>query len=125
MPVHDLAKVVVYSGDKGYGMLVLPADYALDLKEVCRLLGLIDVRLASESELMEVFTGCEAGAMPPFGNFYGIPVLLDETVSKSEYIVFTAGTHCDVVRMRVADFQRLVNPRVASFAVKTQELAAA
>lgn len=123
MPVHELAKVVVYSGDNGYGMLVLPADYSADLDEVRRLLALSAIRLASESELVEVFAGCEVGAMPPFGSFYGIPVLLDEAVAKTDFLVFTAGTHRDVLRMSVADFLRLANPLVASFAVQSLQLA--
>jgi Ala-tRNA(Pro) deacylase len=58
MPLHDLTKVVVYSGDNGYGTLVLPADHVADLGEVRRLLGLTEVRLATESELIEVFSDC-------------------------------------------------------------------
>ncbi len=125
MPVHDLAKVVVYSGDNGYGMLVLPADYAANLEEVRRLLGLSAIRLASECELIEVFGGCDVGSMPPFGNFYGIPVLLDEAVMKQVSLVFTAGTHRDILRMSVADFLKLIHPLVASFSVQAPELAMA
>lgn len=121
MPVHDLAKVVVYSGDNGYGMLVLPADYTADLEEVRRLLGLSELRLATESELIEVFPGCEAGAMPPFGNFFNLPVLVDEAVATAQFMVFTAGTHRDVLRMSVSDFHKLVNPLVASFSVKAPD----
>lgn len=123
MPVHDLAKVVVYSGDNGYGLLVLPADCTADLDKVRRLLGLGAIRLASESELVEVFDGCEVGAMPPFGNFFGIPVLLDEAVAHADFLVFTPGTHRDVLRITVADFLRLSNPLVANFALKAPDLA--
>ena len=122
MRVHDLAKVVIYSGDHGYGMLVLPADYTADLDEVRRLLGLSRIRPASESELCEVFPECDVGAMPPFGNFFRIPILLDETIAVAPSLVFTAGSHRDVLRMKVADFVTLVNPLVASFAVRSGEL---
>lgn len=122
MRLHDLAKIVVYSGDNGYGMLVLPADYVADLDEVLRLLGLNEIRLATESELIEVFPDCEIGAMPPFGNMFNMPVLADETIATAPFIVFNAGTHQDVLRMSSADFHRLVNPLVASFALKAREL---
>jgi Ala-tRNA(Pro) deacylase len=123
MPIHDLAKVVVYSGDNGYGMLVLPGDHVADLNEVRRLLGLSEIRLATESELIEVFPDCEVGAMPPFGNLFNMPVLVDETIATAKFIVFNAGTHQDVLRMSAADFHKLVNPLVASFASKAHELA--
>lgn len=121
MPAHDLAKVVVYSGDNGYGMLVLPADFMVDFAEVRRLLGLGEIRLATEAELIEVFPDCEVGAMPPFGSLFNLPVLADETIATAQFMAFNAGTHQDVLRMSVSDFHKLVNPLVAAFAVKAPQ----
>jgi hypothetical protein len=42
----------------------------VDFGEVRRLLGLKEVRLASERELLALFPDCELGAMPPFGNLF-------------------------------------------------------
>lgn len=116
MPAHRMAKIVVYHGDNGYGMLLLPADYVVNFGEVLRLLGLREIRLASEAELAELFPDCELGAMPPFGNLVQMPVLVEESVADSEFIAFNAGTHRDVIHMSFADFRSLVNPLVASFA---------
>ena len=118
MPAHNLAKTVVYVGDCGYGMAILPADCVVDFMEVCRLLGLSEFRLATERELAALFPGCEIGAMPPFGNFFNMPVLMDESLAACEFMAFTAGTHRDALHMSVADFHHLVNPLVASFAVR-------
>lgn len=125
MPAHELAKVVVYSGDNGFGMLVLPADYSVNFEEVRRLLGLREIRLAAEAELIELFPDCEAGAMPPFGSMFNMPVLLDETLAATRFMAFTAGTHQDVLRMSASDYHALVNPLVAGFAVKVRETASA
>ena len=118
MPTHSMAKTVVYVGDNGNGMLVLPADYIVNFGEVRRLLGLKEVRLASEPELLALFPDCELGAMPPFGNLFEMPVLMDEKLAIAEFLAFTAGTHRDVIHMSVADFHKLVNPLIAGFAVK-------
>lgn len=120
MPAHGLAKVVVYSGDNGHGLLVLPGDNTVDFAEVRRLLGLGEIRLATEAELIELFPDCEVGAMPPFGALYNIPVLMEEGIAAAEFMAFTAGTHQDVLRISVADFHKLANPLVAAFAVKTK-----
>ena len=117
MPAHRLAKVVVYHGDIGYGMLVLPADDIVNFGDVLHLLGLREIRLATETELGELFPDCELGAMPPFGNLVDMPVLLDEMLVSSEYIAFNAGTHRDVIHMSFASFCGLVNPLIGSFAV--------
>jgi len=116
MPAHNLVKTVVYRGDNGYGMLLLPADYVVDFGEVLRLLGLIEVRLATELELQALFPECEVGAMPPFGNLFNMPVLVDEAIASAEFIAFNAGTHRDVIHMSGTDFHRLVKPLVALFA---------
>lgn len=118
MPVHELAKVVVYSGDNGYGMLLLPADYIVNFAEVRRLLGLSEIRLAKEPELLELFPDCETGAMPPFGNLFNLPVLMEESLAASPFLAFNAGTHRDVIHISGSDFHRLVNPLVAAFASK-------
>ena len=117
MPVHALAKTVVYRGDTGFGMLVLPADCVADLQEVRRLLGLSEIRLATEFELAKLFPECDLGAMPPLANFFDMPLLMDELIATADFMAFNAGTHRDVIHMCVADFHKLVNPLVASFAV--------
>ena len=118
MPAHNLAKTVVFLADEAYGMVVVPADYAVDFTELRRFLGSSEIRLATEAELFELFPECEVGAMPPFGNLFDIPVVVDETVAASQFIAFTAGTHRDVVHMAFGDFRRLVKPMIAAVAVR-------
>ena len=75
-----------------------------------------DVRLATESECYSLFPDCEPGAMPPFGELYGLPVYLDETLADDPEIVFSVGTHSDAIRMSDADFVHLAKPQICSFA---------
>jgi Ala-tRNA(Pro) deacylase len=118
IPAHEISKVVVYYGGTDYGMLVLPADFRVDFTEVGRLLGLPYIRLATETEMLEMFPECELGAMPPFGDLFEMPVLVDESIETDGYIAFNAGTHRDVLHLKFADFRRLVNPLIARFAVQ-------
>jgi Ala-tRNA(Pro) deacylase len=117
MPAHEFAKTVVYFSDSGYGMAVVPADDMVDLQEIRQSLELSFIRLADESELQELFPDCELGAMPPFGTFHDMPVVVDTQLAHSKFIAFSAGTHRDVIRMSFEDFQHLVRPKVASFAI--------
>ncbi len=116
VPERRVAKTVVYSGDEGYGMAVLPADYVIDLQELRAALGLRRVRLATEKELADLFEDCELGAMPPFGNLYGMPTFLDSSLAGERRIAFNAGTHRDVVYLDMADYRRLARPTVVRFA---------
>lgn len=116
IPTHEVAKVVVFLGDSGYGMAVLCGDSMVDVLELRSALGFQRLRLATEAELAELFPDCELGAMPPFGNLYGLPVYADSRVAGEEIIAFNAGTHRDVVLMRFQDFRNLAKPEMIHFA---------
>ena len=115
VPENVVAKTVVFVGDRGYGLAVLPADCAADLDELRDRLGLSHVRLATEPELSALFSDSEPGAEPPFGNLYGVPVYVDDVLCSEDSIAFNAGTHRDAVHMRLRDFMRLVRPQIVPF----------
>ncbi|MEN6321411.1 MAG: YbaK/EbsC family protein, partial [Syntrophaceae bacterium] len=60
----------------------------------------------------DIFPDCEVGAMPPFGNLYGMDVYVDQHLTEDKEIVFNAGSHSELVRMAYEDFARLVKPKV-------------
>ncbi len=114
VPGRDLAKVVVLSSGSKYLMVVLLAPYHVDLKKACAATGKRNLEIAKEREFVGLFPNCELGAMPPFGNLFDMPVWVDDSLTRDEEIVFNAGTHTQAVRMKYADFARLVLPIVAS-----------
>ena len=116
MPIHEFVKTVVYSGDRGFGMVLAPGDYQVNLEEVRRILGLDYTRLATEAELANLFPDSELGAMPPLGNAVELPVIADISLMSAEFIAFNAGTHRDLIRLSFTDFCRIVNPRIAAVA---------
>jgi Ala-tRNA(Pro) deacylase len=74
------------------------------------------VGLATEEDFQGIFPGCETGAMPPFGNLFGLSVYADESLEKDKEIAFNAGTHRELIRMPWDEFKRLVEPKIISFA---------
>ncbi len=116
VPGRMLAKVVMLTGDGKLSMFVLPAPARVDLEKAAAVLSAKEARLAHEDEFADRFLGCEVGAMPPFGNLYGLPLYVDKSLAQDETIVFEAGTHTDTMSMKYADFERLSNPTVAEFA---------
>jgi Ala-tRNA(Pro) deacylase len=72
--------------------------------------------MVPETELSQLFPDCELGAMPPFGNLYGMRVYLDSDFAAEEMLTFNAGTHRDVIHMRTSDFLKLVRPTLVSLA---------
>jgi len=116
LPAREVAKVVVVSADNAWHMAVVPANRTLDLAELRADMGFHQARLATERELASLFPDCDLGAMPPFGNLYGMPVYADSGLALDDWIAFNAGSHTDVIHMRFTDFRRLVNPVVVPLA---------
>lgn len=116
VPGMQVAKVVIAKADGKMAMLVVPSPYRLDFDKVRGLLDVENVGLAAEEEFAEVFPDCAIGAMPPFGNLYGVPIYVDEDLTEETDIVFRVGTHREVMKVAYADFARLAEPTVAKFA---------
>jgi Ala-tRNA(Pro) deacylase len=112
---RELAKTIIVQLDGSMAMAVLPANKKIVLQDLREVTGSDQVRFASEETFREKFPECETGAMPPFGNLYGMEVYLAESLTRNDEISFNAGTHTEVIKMKFADFERLVKPHVVAF----------
>ena len=89
-------------------MVVLPATRKVVLSDLREELCIEHPTPATEDEFRTRFPDCEPGAMPPFGNLYGMDVLVAPSLATEETIAFNAGTHTEVIQMAYADFDRLL-----------------
>ncbi|MFB3815056.1 MAG: aminoacyl-tRNA deacylase [Terriglobales bacterium] len=116
VPGKELAKTVIVKADDELVMAVLPASDHVDTYALRNAIGASTARLATEFEFKDRFPDCETGAMPPFGNLYGMKVYVDERLTKDTEIAFNACSHRELLRMSYADYARLVQPVVLRFA---------
>ena len=114
----QVAKSVVIFADSTMVLLVIPAALRVDLQKVQECLGAKQVRLAHEGEFQAAFPGCEVGAMPPFGNLYGLPVYVERSLTTQDTIVFPIGTHTETMSLKYTDLERLLHPTILDFALK-------
>lgn len=108
----EMAKVVMLEVDQRLIMGVVPGSRKVNLNTAKTSLAAKQVRIATEEEFISRFPECEIGAMPPFGNLFGLPVVVDPALEKDEYIYFNAGNHVQTVRLKYKDFAQLVTPQV-------------
>jgi Ala-tRNA(Pro) deacylase len=108
-------KAVVAERDHEIVLVVMPAAHRLNFQALRSALKANQLEMLVESELAGLFPDCDIGAIPPFGNLYGIDVWVDRAVASTERIVFCAGTHEDCIRMRYSDFAKLARPFVGQF----------
>ena len=108
-------KAVVAEADRKLVIVVMPASHRLNFQEFKSALKANQLEMLVESELVGLFPDCDIGAVPPFGNLYGIDVWVDRAVASAEYLLFCAGTHEDCIRMRYADFAKVTRPFLGHF----------
>lgn len=113
VPGKQMVKAVIVKDNGKFLMCVLPAIHLVDFEKLQQAVGSKSVVLAEEDEVAKIFPDYEVGAEPPFGHLYGLPVFADKILEKDDEIVFNAGTHTDVIKMKFEDFKRLVKPTIA------------
>jgi len=116
LPGKGVAKTVMIKLDGKMVMVVLPAPYKVDLRLLEEATGAGQAELATEREFRELFPECELGAMPPFGNLYGLDVYVAKKLTEDTEIAFNAGTHTELIQLDYADFERLVRPKILAVA---------
>ena len=117
VPGRELAKTVMVKLDGEMALAVLPASVRIDFDLLRHATGAREVELAPEEEFRSRFPDCEVGAMPPFGNLYGMKTYVAEELSLDEEIAFNAGSHTELVRLAYRDFDEAVQPKMLAFSV--------
>jgi Ala-tRNA(Pro) deacylase len=84
VPGRRVAKSVMVKAGEKVWIAVLPATEVVDEKSLAAVLDAPTVRLLRESEFQGLFPDCEAGAEPPFGGLFGLPVVVDSTPGSTE-----------------------------------------
>jgi len=109
-----MAKVVMLNVDGSFIMAVLPSNRMVNFDRAKAGLRATEVSLATEEQFAVLFPECEIGAMPPFGNLFGLPVYVDPALERYEAIFFNAGNHQHTVRLKYRDFKTLVKPETVT-----------
>ena len=118
VPAKELAKTVMVKINGKMAMAVLPASSKVDFDLLKKVMGSGKVEIASEKEFKDLFPDCEIGAMPPFGNLYGMEVFVTNSLTEDREIAFNAGSHRELVKLAYKDFERLVKPKIVKFSIE-------
>lgn len=107
---HRVTKTVVIKLDGKMALCLLPATERVNFSMLRHAAGNHTVELAFEDECAGCFPMCEPGAMPPFGNLYGLQVYARESLKAGGIIAFNSGDSSELLVMDWEDFNQLVYP---------------
>jgi Ala-tRNA(Pro) deacylase len=122
VPGRQIIKSVIIKIENEFLMCILPAIYYIDLYKLQGALRAKHIEIASEEEAAKLFPDYEVGAEPPFGHLYNMPVYADKILEEDEDILFNAGTHTDMIKMKWRDYKKLANPILIDMGIHIQTL---
>jgi Ala-tRNA(Pro) deacylase len=119
VPGHQVAKTVLIKAESRFVLVVLPSTSKIDLARLGALIGrrAEEIRLATSHELVDLFTDCQPGVVPPFGRLYDLETIFDSSLIDVSELVFGGNTRHEGLRMRSADYLAIEQPLIGSFAM--------
>ncbi len=109
-----IVKTYLSDGANRFCMFVVPANLKLDSKKACEAGHAKKIRFATEEEVAEITEGVKIGGVPPFGNLFGIKVIVDPRLFDNERVIFNAGDRCFSIAIKSEDYKRIINPQIES-----------
>lgn len=107
VPEACVVKAVLVEDDDGFMLAAVPASCDVELAKLSRAVKR-PVELATESDILTLFTDCAPGALPPLGSAYGVEVVVDRRLDAMPDLYFEGGDHRTLVHMKGEDFRRLM-----------------
>lgn len=104
-------KAMVVKAKEQYSLIVVPADRRIDWKKLKKLLGVSEVRFATEEEA-ESITKVKMGSVPPFGNLLNLKTYYDKGIMDIDKVNFNPGSKTHSIQMSAKDLISLVKPEI-------------
>lgn len=102
-------KAILFTNEEDKWVIVnIPADKKVDQKKVADRIGWSKskIRMATSEEVLEK-TGCQIGAVPPFGHKEVLQILVDAGVYDNEKNAFNIGLRTHSVKINTDDVRKI------------------
>ena len=113
VPLSSGVKAMIVKAKDDFLMVLVPGDRKIGLKNLKGRFG--SAKLATHEEVFRI-TGCEVGSVHPFGQLFGLRVLMDRHILDSETVNFNAGMHEVSINMSPRDMAEIIKPELGDFA---------
>jgi Ala-tRNA(Pro) deacylase len=108
VPLKRIGKTVIVSSNQKLAIVLIPGDKKIDLKKIKKFLG-NKVKLASEKKIQRAFSKVKLGAIPPFGDIWKVPTLVDKKILKEKKIILNGGDHSISIQISPSNLKKLLS----------------
>ncbi len=108
IPEKTVGKTLVIKLDKELGLVLIPANKNLDKDKLKKLARVKKIDFATERLFKNRLKGVKAGAVPPLGAPWKLPVYADKTFLKNTKIVINSGDNKWSIRLTPAAYKKLL-----------------
>jgi HD-like signal output (HDOD) protein/prolyl-tRNA editing enzyme YbaK/EbsC (Cys-tRNA(Pro) deacylase) len=103
---HQLVRAVLLQHANAHLLAILPYDQAIDFSELKKLFK-ADYLIASPELLPEIFFDCDSETIPPFGEAYQIPTVVDASIMEKERLYLQPGRKGLFLQLTTEEFGKL------------------
>ena len=108
IPEKMVGKTLVLKTDGKLAMVLIPANKNLDKEKIKKLLKAKKVELVSERLIKNKFKGVKVGAIPPFGNLWGLRTFIDNSLMREKEIILNGGDYNFSIKLKSKEIKKLV-----------------
>lgn len=114
--LHEGAKALIFVTEKNPIQIIVPGDGRVDKEKVKNALQISKLKMAGIEEAEQI-SGVPVGGIPPFGNLFDPPiqVYVSSRLLDNKEIEFNAGDRSISIRMKPADWLKIVNPIIGDY----------
>jgi len=122
IPEKMVGKTLVLKTDGKLAMVLIPANKNLDLQKFKKLAKALPaaclpdrqgrqvkkIDFASERLIKNKFKGVKVGAIPPFGNLWGLRTFIDNSLMREKEIILNGGDYNFSIKLKSKEIKKLV-----------------
>jgi len=108
VPEKIVGKTLILKGDGKLIFALIPANKNLDLNKFKKLAKIKKLEFTSEKLIKNKIKGVKVGAIPPFGNLWGLETFIDRSLINQPKIIINGGDYNWSIKINPTNFKKLI-----------------
>jgi len=103
-----IGKTLVLKIDKNLAVVLIPANKNLDKNKLKKVAKVKNLNFVSEKIIKSKLKGVKVGAIPPFGNLWGLATFIDKSLINQPKIIVNGGDYNWSIKISPAALKKII-----------------